>query len=141
MIRAWATAFLVSVCGAAQAELRVVSASGEPYLPVVGAGGQTTAVYTAAMMLDGDPDTFACLLDDSRGGARSDTRPPRGDAPVTGAITLDLGGEYEVDGVEFVSRNNGGRFLPREVEILGIKFAFPPLQREKPRDPLRTPHA
>jgi hypothetical protein len=122
---------LVALAVSAQAALRFTSVSNEPYPPAVGADGRTTTVYTAAMMLDGDPNTFACLLDDSRGGTRSDTQPPRGDTPVTGALALDLGGEYEVDGVELVSRTGGGRYLPSEIELLGMKFLIQPVSDGK----------
>ena len=125
MIRTELIIYVIAVAVSAQAALRIASVSNAAYPSVVDSGGRTTTVYTAEMMLDGDPKTFACLLDDSRGGMRDDTKPPRGDPPVTGTLALDLGGEYEVDGVELVSRTEGGRYLPSEVELFGMKFQIP----------------
>ncbi len=105
--------------------LRVASVSNVPYQPVVGADGRTTTVYTAEMMLDGKPDTYACLLDDTPTGANPAAKPANGSAPVTGTLTVDLGGEFEVDGVELLSRAGGGSYLPREVEVLGMKVGIP----------------
>ena len=121
----WIAIVLAVAVSLEAAPLRIASVSGEPYLPVIGTDGHTTTVYTAEMMLDGNPDTFACILDDSRGGKQMDTKPPRGDAPVTGTLVFDLGGEYEVDGVELVSRTGGGSYLPNEIELLGMKFRVP----------------
>ncbi len=123
MSRAWLIVVVIAVAVSARAgALRFASVSNEPYPPVVDGNGRTTTVYAADMMLDGDPKTFACLWDDSRGGTRNETKPPRGDTPVTGAMVLDLGGEYETDGIELVSRADGGRFLPKEIEMFGIKY-------------------
>jgi len=110
-----------------QAALRITAVSNAPYLPVIDAGGRTTTVYTAAMMLDGNPDTFACLLDDSPTGENADAKPKNGSAPVTGALTLDLGGEFDVDGIELLSRAGGGCYLPRAIEVLGMKCDIPPV--------------
>ena len=105
--------------------LRIASVSNAAYPPAVDAGGRTTTVYAAEMMLDGNPHTFACMLDDSPTGANADALPKNGSAPVTGTLAIDLGGEYEVDGVELVSRADGGCYLPREVELLGMTCRVP----------------
>lgn len=125
MIRIRLAICVLATAVSAQAALRLVSVSNEPYPPAVGADGRTTTVYTAEMMLDGKPETFACLLDDSRGGARSDTKPSQGDAPVTGMLTLDLGGEFTVDGIELLPRTGGGAYLPSQIELFGVKYAVP----------------
>ncbi len=105
--------------------LRIAAVSNEPYMPVIGSNGMTTTVYTAEMMLDGNPDTFACLLDDTRTGDETKARPPKGSPPVTGTLAIDLGGEFEVDGVELLSRAGEGCYLPREIELLGMKYGIP----------------
>ena len=125
MSRAWLMVSLVAISVSAEAALQVASVSNEPYLPVIGADGRTATVYTAEMMLDGKPGTYACLLDDSRTGAGPDTKPKNGSVPVTGTLAIDLGGEYEVDGIELVARAEGGCYLPREVELLGVKHVVP----------------
>ena len=126
MNRAWMTVGVMAVSVWVQAgTLRIAAVSNEPYLPVIGSKGMTTTVYTAEMMLDGKPDTFACLLDDTRTGEDTNARPPKGSQPVTGTLTVDLGGECEVDGIELLSRAGEGCYLPREVEILGMKYGIP----------------
>jgi len=125
MSRAWLVFSWVAVTVSAQAALRIASVSNAPYLPVVGSDGRTTTVYTAEMMLDGNPDTYACLLDDSPTGSSPEAKPANGSAPVTGTLTIDLGGEFEVDGVELLSRAGGGSYLPREIDILGMKVGIP----------------
>jgi hypothetical protein len=56
------------------------------------------------MTLDGDPGTFACLLDDTRTGNDPHSRPPNGSLPVTGIVVFDLGALHKVCGWELVSR-------------------------------------
>jgi hypothetical protein len=107
--------------------LRLVSVSNDPHPPAVAPDGGTTAVYAAGMMLDGNPDTYACLWDDSRSGTRADTRPPLGDTPVTGTLVFDLGGEYDVDGIELVARRSGRSYLPKDLDVLGMRYRIPPV--------------
>ena len=103
MNQAWLMVVVIALAASVRAgALRFASVSNEPYPSAVDADGRTTTIYKAGMMLDGDPKTFACLWDDSRGGTRDETKPPRGDTPVTGTLVLDLGGEYEADGIELV---------------------------------------
>lgn len=120
------TLCMIALTVATQANtLRITAVSNTPYPPVVSANSRTTTVYSAEMMLDGNPATFACLLDDSPTGANPDTKPKNGSAPVTGTLTVDLGGEFEVDGIELLSRKDGGYYLPREIELLGMKADIP----------------
>jgi hypothetical protein len=116
---------VIALAASAQAALRIASVSNEAYPPVVGADGRTTTVYTAQMMLDGNPDTFACMLDDTPTGANPDAKPKNGSAPVTGTLTVDLGGDFEVDGVELQARAGGGCYLPRAIELLGMRYDIP----------------
>ena len=116
---------MVIVClmcaASAEAALRIATVSGEPYPAVVGADGKATTVYTAEMMLDGDPATFACLLDDSRTGSDPNARPPNGSLPVTGQIVFDLGEVRQVVGMELVSRREGACYLPREIDVFAVE--------------------
>ena len=115
MSRAWLMVSLIEVAVSAQAgTLRIASVSNEPY------PAQGKEQYTAAMMLDGDPETFACLLDDSRTGSDPQSRPPLGSQPVTGCVVLDLGGQRQTVGLEFVSRKDGACYLPREVDVFAV---------------------
>jgi len=112
---------LFAVALSAQAAaLRVASVSNSPYLPAVDANGKTTMVYTAEMMLDGNPDTFSCLLDDSPTGSDPNARPPNGSLPVTGRIVFDLGEVRSVVGLELVSRKEGACFLPSEIDVFAV---------------------
>ena len=130
MNQAWLMVVVIALAASVRAgALRFASVSNEPYPSAVDADGRTTTIYKAGMMLDGDPKTFACLWDDSRGGTRDETKPPRGDTPVTGTLVLDLGGEYEADGIELVSRADGGRFLPKEIEMFGMTYPVPPVSK------------
>jgi len=110
----------ISAAVSAQAAIRVAAVSGEPYPAAVGADGRTTAVYTAEMMLDGNVETFACLLDDTRSGSDPNSRPPNGSLPVTGMVVFDLGAVRQVSGLELISRLAGTCYLPREVDVLAV---------------------
>jgi len=127
MSRTGLAIYWVGIALSAQASLRIGSVSNAPYLPVVGSDGQTTTVYTAEMMLDGNPATFACLLDDTPTGANPAAKPANGCTPVTGSLTVDLGGEFLVDGIELLSRDGGGCYLPSVIEVLGMKYDIPPV--------------
>jgi hypothetical protein len=115
---------MASVCWmggvSAQAGIRIAAVSNEPYPAVVATDGSTSTLYSAEMMLDGNPDTFACLLDASRSGSDPNSRPPLGSLPVTGMVVFDLGTVLHVSGLELVSRKAGTCYLPREVDV----FAF-----------------
>lgn len=106
--------------GSAPAAIRIAAVSSEPYPAAVGADGRANAVYTAEMMLDGNLETFACLLDDTRTGNDRDTRPPNGSLPVTGLLVFDLGAVRHVSGLELVSRREGTCYLPREVDVVAV---------------------
>ena len=120
MSREWLMVSLVAAAVSAQAALRIATVSGEPYLAAVGADGRTTTVYTAEMMLDGNPDTFACILDDSRTGSDPNARPPNGSLPVTGRVVLDLGSSRQVVGMELAARKDGACYLPREIDVFAV---------------------
>ena len=73
--------------------------------------GETAQGHPAGLMLDGNPDTFAELLDDTRGGKDAKTLPPLGDAPVTASFVLDLGQPRKTVGMRLVSQKS--RWLAR----------------------------
>jgi hypothetical protein len=103
-----------------QAAIRVAAVSSEPYPAAVGTDGRTDAVYAAEMMLDGNLETFACLLDDTRTGGDPNSRPPNGSLPVTGVVVFDLGAVHQVSGLELVSRLAGTCYLPRELDVFAV---------------------
>ncbi len=73
--------------------------------------GEAAAGHPAEMMLDGNRDTFAELLDDTRGGKDPKTLPPFGDAPVTASFVLDIGRARTTVGMRLVSQKS--RWLAR----------------------------
>lgn len=73
--------------------------------------GETAGGHPAGMMLDGNPDTFAELLDDTRGGKNEKTLPPRGDAPVTASFVLDIECARTTVGMRLLSQKS--RWLAR----------------------------
>ena len=129
-LRFFSMVSIACIVSAQAGALRLASVSNEPYPSGLDENGRA-ATYTAAMMLDGDPATYACLLDDSRGGDQANTKPPCGNAPVTGTLVFDLGDEYEIDGIELVSRARGGRYLPETVELFGMKHRIPAVSEGK----------
>ncbi|MCR5163545.1 MAG: hypothetical protein K6C40_05950, partial [Thermoguttaceae bacterium] len=42
--------------------------------------------HAASLMIDGNPETTAIFLDDSRTGTKETTIPPKGSNPVTGSF-------------------------------------------------------
>ena len=73
--------------------------------------------YGAEQAIDGDVDTFACLLDDTLDGNGSNTIPPRAVAPVTGHMIFDLGKSMVVAGVRLTGRRDAGGMNPKNVDF------------------------
>lgn len=73
--------------------------------------GETAEGHPSGLMADGNPDTYAELLDDTRDGKGEMTQPPFGGVPVTAAFVLDLGRERTVSGMRLVSQKS--RWLAR----------------------------
>ena len=106
---------------AAGASLRspvsIVGASG-PAFPMARANGNPPdPTYAADKAIDGNPDTFCCLLDDTLTGASDETIPAKAGPPVTGHIVFDLGREFLVNGLRLTSRKSGA-LNPRETVVL-----------------------
>ena len=106
---------------AAGASLRspvsIADASG-PAFPMGRANGNPPdPTYAAEKAIDGNPDTFCCLLDDTLTGASDKTIPSNAGPPVTGHIVLDLGHEFLVKGLRLTSRKSGA-LNPRETVLL-----------------------
>jgi len=75
-------------------------------------GNPADPQYTADRAIDGDPATFACLLDDTLKGTDANTIPAKGAAPVTGHMVFDLGRPMLVGGVQLTGRKDGGSLGP-----------------------------
>ena len=73
--------------------------------------------YAAQRAIDGDPQTFCCLLDDTLTGDDGSTMPPRAAAPVTGHIVFDLGGKTRIAGAVLTARHDGGPFNPKQLDF------------------------
>ncbi|HRT28230.1 MAG TPA: hypothetical protein P5527_00410 [Kiritimatiellia bacterium] len=73
--------------------------------------GETADGYPVERMIDGNPDTYASLLDDTRTGKHAATLPPNGGAPVTATFVMDLGSERVTTGMRLVSQPS--RWLAR----------------------------
>ncbi|HNX34824.1 MAG TPA: hypothetical protein PKM57_09375 [Kiritimatiellia bacterium] len=87
-------------------------AAAEEFRPAsVYVGGETAAEHPAVLMADGNPDTYAELLDDTRSGQDEKTLPPFGSAPVTAAFVVDLGRERTTAGMRLVAQPS--RWLAR----------------------------
>jgi len=74
--------------------------------------------YVAAAAIDGDPQTFCCLLDDTADGCDPQTMPPNAAPPVTGWMVFDLGRRVPVRGARLTSRANPGAYNPRDVDFV-----------------------
>ena len=74
-------------------------------------------VRTIDKMIDGNPDTYAAILDDMRTGGRADTVPPYADAPVSGGFVLDLGEAKKCVGIRFVAPDGWRALGPKKVRI------------------------
>ena len=79
--------------------------------------------YVAGQTIDGDVNTFCCLLDDTLGGDLDTTIPAGGCDPVTGHIIFDLGRPLPLRGVRLIARHSGGPYNPREVEFFRLPDA------------------
>jgi hypothetical protein len=113
----------------------LVSASG----PAYGSLGQPQPAhhsqYGAAHVIDEDPATFCCLLDDTpdaaanAAGGDSKTIPPGGSRPVTGHIVFDLGRALEVVAAKLIARDAPGAYVPSNVDLFHVVDDDP-----RPRD-------
>ncbi len=95
----------------------VVSASGSTFPKESRPDGQSNPKYAAEKAIDGNPDTFTCLLDDTPTGSGKKTIPPQGSAPVTGHLVVDLGRPYLVTGLKLRSRKGQGFFGPSKGDL------------------------
>ena len=73
--------------------------------------------YGAEAAIDGNPATYACLLDDCRTGNRAETIPPFAASPVTGELTVDLGEPRTLSGVSIQCRETPGSYHPKNVDF------------------------
>jgi hypothetical protein len=120
--------------------------SGGPAFPRGRANGNPPdPQYAAERVIDGDPATFCCLLDDTPTGTAETTIPARGSSPVTGQIVFDLGRPLPLSGIRLTARLDGGPFNPRQVEIVcftadvpGVDTAVQGLALEQTLPPLQN---
>jgi len=100
--------------------IKLHSVSCAAYPDRMGPDGKVLESYSARMMLDDNPESFACLLDDTPTGSDPQSRPANGSQPVTGLVLLDLGSPRNIIGMELLSRNNGSCFMPREIDVFTV---------------------
>ncbi len=67
--------------------------------------------------IDGDPNTYACILDSTRTGGRKETTPPYAAEPITAEFTLDLGEENTICGLRLTTPRNWRSLSPRNVSV------------------------
>ncbi len=68
-------------------------------------------------LIDGDPATTCCFLDDTLTGKDTKTLPPKGGPPVTARFVLDLGTVQNVGGIRFVAQRFWGNCMAENVSI------------------------
>ena len=83
----------------------------------------TSEETSVGKMIDGNPATFADLLDDTLTGKSEKTVPAHGAQPVTGSFVLDLGSVRSICGLRFVSAPNWIIALPEKVSVFACSDA------------------
>ncbi|NLX98993.1 MAG: discoidin domain-containing protein [Rhodopirellula sp.] len=98
----------------------VVEASGPAFPQGRVAGNAPDPEYAAEKVIDGDPKTFCCLLDDTVDDPAGNkaTIPAGGAEPVSGHVVFDLGRPLLVTGARVTARDGGGSYVPRQVDFL-----------------------
>ncbi|MBO7679548.1 MAG: hypothetical protein J6S75_07760, partial [Thermoguttaceae bacterium] len=76
--------------------------------------------HPTALVIDGNPETYTCMRDASPNGTNEATKPPKGDAPVTGYILFDLGREYDLCGL-WVKAPIENLYLPKRFDIFTLQ--------------------
>ena len=76
-----------------------------------------SADYSVQKMIDGNPNSYVCFLDDTRTGTRQNTAPPNADFPITAKFVLDLGSVQKTVGIRFVTRNDWMTVGPENVSV------------------------
>lgn len=99
------------------------SASGAAFPQAATNGRPADPRYAAQQTIDGDLNTFCCLLDDTLGGELDTTIPAGAREPVTGHIIFDLGRPLPLRGARLIARHGGGPYNPRQVEFFRLPDA------------------
>ncbi|MDR0336002.1 MAG: hypothetical protein LBI18_02830 [Planctomycetaceae bacterium] len=73
--------------------------------------------YAVDKMIDDNPATYACLLDDTRTGTRKNTVPAFAEEPITARFILDLGSLRKCNGIRFVTVNSWKTLHPKNITI------------------------
>ena len=68
-------------------------------------------------MFDGNPSTFAVILDDTLDGSSSSTIPVNASAPVTGHVVFDMWEAVRITGVKLTSRIHSSELNPGDVDF------------------------
>lgn len=90
----------------------------DEYRPVsVWSGAETLAGFPLEALIDGDPATFSCVLDDSRTGRSDKTLPGNGSTPVTMTIIFDLGQIRGVSGIRLMAHRFCAARTPQKVSV------------------------
>ena len=93
--------------------------SSGPSYPGGGTNGAADPTYAAVKAIDGDLNTFTCLVDDTLTGSSTATIPDYAAAPVTGHIIFDLGEAMAVNAAKLFSRKTSdvGFYNPKDVNF------------------------
>ena len=94
----------------------VVDASGKAFPKEYRSGNPSDPAYAAEKAIDGDPKSFACLLDDTPTGSGKKTIPPGGSRPVSGHLVFDLGKPRLILGAKLIARPGPAAYNPRNVD-------------------------
>ncbi len=70
--------------------------------------------------IDGNPDTYACIYDDTPSGRDQKAVPSRGSSPATGYVVFDLGRVYSLYGIGVLAPKHNC-YLPKTFDLLGLK--------------------
>lgn len=94
----------------------LLAASGPAFPKDYRPGNPPDPAYGPEKAIDGDPESFACLLDDTLTGEGEKTIPIGGSRPVTGHLVFDLGEPRLVLGARLVARPGSAAYNPQNVD-------------------------
>lgn len=73
--------------------------------------------YGFGKAIDGNPETYACVLDSTRTGGRESTTPPFAAEPITAELVLDIGEERPCVGLRIATPINWRSLSPKNVSV------------------------
>ncbi|MDO5553947.1 MAG: hypothetical protein Q4G68_09300 [Planctomycetia bacterium] len=95
----------------------VVYCSGEHFSYKEKSFAKSDNAYCTNNVIDGNPDTYGCILDDTPTGNDAKTYPPRGKAPVTGYVIFDFGETRTLYGLKLMAPKKN-RYVPKTVDVV-----------------------